>query len=218
MVCNGHYRIPRYPNTAGIARWLNSGRASHSAWYRHPRNLGDTVLVVGAGPSRQDISAEMRSAARTVIHSVSGAVAEEIGRVTRFRENCEATFEDGTTESGISHRILASGYEVSFPCFDEDTLHSEIPPPAPPLPREVYNSTYSVFPLARHLFPLQNAFPLNSLVFLGLLVRVPPFPVVEAHAHAALRPVQEAVDIMTQYEELRRKVGDSPLAIAAAWH
>ncbi|KAF8068861.1 hypothetical protein FPV67DRAFT_1093830 [Lyophyllum atratum] len=233
MVCNGHYRIPRYPNTPGIARWLNSGRASHSAWYRHPRNLGDTVLVVGAGPSGQDISAEMRSAARTVIHSVSGAVAEDIGnlkrrgRVTRFGENGEATFEDGTTEAGISHCILATGYEVSFPFFDEDTVHSQIPPPAPPLPREVYNSTYSVFPLARHLFPLQNAFPANSVVFLGLLVRVAPFPVVEAQAHAALRafenpeeldPVQEAVDIMTRYEELRRKVGDSPLAIAAAWH
>ncbi|KAG6894071.1 hypothetical protein C0992_007595 [Termitomyces sp. T32_za158] len=30
--------------------------------------------------------------------------------------------------------------------------------------------------------------------------------------------MQEAVDIMTRYEELRSQVGDTPLAIAKAWH
>ena len=32
LICNGHYRIPRYPDTPGIAEWLNSGRATHAAW------------------------------------------------------------------------------------------------------------------------------------------------------------------------------------------
>ncbi|KAF5379214.1 hypothetical protein D9615_005880 [Tricholomella constricta] len=235
VVCNGHYRIPRYPNIPGIASWLTSGRATHSAWYRHPHNLGDTVLVVGAGPSGQDISAEMRTAARSVIHSVSGAPSEDTGnlkrrgRVTHFgsSDDGQVTFEDGSTESGINHCILATGYEVSFPFLAPDIICPEIPPPVPPLPRDVYNSTYGVFPLAKHIFPLQSAFPPSSLAFLGLLVRVAPFPIMEAQARAvlhafadpeSLEPMQEAVDIMSRYEELRDGVGDSPLAIAKAWH
>ncbi|KAG6813231.1 hypothetical protein H0H92_012868 [Tricholoma furcatifolium] len=233
MVCNGHYRIPRYPNTPGIANWLSSGRASHSALYRRPHNLGDIVLVVGGGPSGQDISAEMCTAARTVIHSATGAVPETIGnlkrrgRVSSFDDNGQVTFEDGSIESGISHCILATGYEYSFPFFSESILRSAVPPPVPPLPNEIFNSTYNVFPLARHMFPLSATFPPSSLAFLGLLVRVAPFPLVESQARAVLHafanpgclePLQEAVEIMTQYEELRDQVGDKPLAIAKAWH
>ncbi|RDB29788.1 Flavin-containing monooxygenase FMO GS-OX3 [Hypsizygus marmoreus] len=233
LVCNGHYRVPRYPNTPGVAQWLSSGRAKHSAWYRRPHNLGDIVLVVGGGPSGTDISAEMRTAARTVIHSLTGAAREDIGnlkrrgRVSRFGENGEVTFEDGTTETGISYCILATGYEVSFPFLSKDIVHPELPPPAPPLPSELFNSTYSVFPLAKHLFPLQNAFPPTSLAFLGLLVKVAPFPLLEAQARAVvqafanpatLNPAQEAVDIITRYEELRAEFGDDQLAIMEAWH
>ncbi|KAG6893677.1 hypothetical protein C0992_009116, partial [Termitomyces sp. T32_za158] len=115
MVCSGHYRIPRYPDTPGVAQWLSSGRASHSATYRHPSNMGDTVLVVGGGPSGQDISAEMCTAARTVIHSLTGAPAEDLGklkrrgRVTQFGDNGQVTFNDGSMETGIDHCILATG-------------------------------------------------------------------------------------------------------------
>ncbi|KAG6865952.1 hypothetical protein C0991_010207 [Blastosporella zonata] len=233
VVCNGHYRIPRYSDTPGIANWLSSGRASHSASYRHPHNLGDTVLVVGGGPSGQDISAEMCTAARVVIHSATGALVEDIGnlkrrgRVSQFGDEGQVTFEDGTVESGISHCILATGYEYSFPFLADDILRQTVPPPIPPLPKELYNSTYDVFPLARHMFPLNTTFPPTSLAFLGLLVRVAPFPLVEAQARAvlhafstpgSLEPMQEAVDIITRYEELRMHVGDEPLAIAKAWH
>ncbi|KAG6861382.1 hypothetical protein C0995_000788 [Termitomyces sp. Mi166 len=233
MVCNGHYRIPRYPDTPGIAQWLSCGRASHSAAYRHPYNMGDTVLVVGGGPSGQDISAEMCTAARTVIHSATGATIEDIGnlkrrgRVAQFGDDGQVIFEDGTVETGINHCILATGYEYSFPFFSEDVLRSAVPPPMPPLPTELYNSTYSVFPLARHMFPLTKTFPPSSLAFLGLLVRVAPFPLVEAQARAvlhafadpgSLEPMQEAVDIMTRYEEVREQVGDEPRTIAKTWH
>ncbi|KAG5732452.1 Flavin-containing monooxygenase FMO GS-OX-like 4 [Termitomyces sp. T112] len=233
MVCNGHYRIPRYPDTPGMTQWLSSGRASHSATYRHPYDMGDTVLVVGGGPSGQDISAAMCTTARTVIHSVTSATAEDIGnlkrrgRVTHFGDNGRVTFEDGSVETGIDHCILATGYEYSFPFFSEDVLRSAVPSPVPPLPSELYNSTYGVFPLARHLFPLTKTFPSSNLAFLGLLIHVAPFPLVEAQARAVLHafanpedlePMQEAVDIMTRYEELRKKVGDDPRSIAKAWH
>ncbi|KAG6830816.1 hypothetical protein H0H87_006989 [Tephrocybe sp. NHM501043] len=233
VVCNGHYRIPRYPDTPGISDWLSSGRASHSASYRRPHNLGDTILVVGGGPSGRDISAEMCTAARVVIHSATNATVEDVGnlkqrgRVSRFGENGQVTFEDGTVESGISHCILATGYEYSFPFLSESILRNSVPPPIPPLPKDLFNSTYSVFPLSQHVFPLSTTFPPSSLAFLGLLVRVAPFPLVEAQARAVLHafstpqsldPMQEAVEVMTRYEELRTQVGDKPLAIAKTWH
>lgn len=232
IVCNGHYRIPRYPSIPGVAEWLSAGRASHSAWYRHPHDLGRTVLVVGGGPSGQDISAEMRRVATTVIHSVTGVIREEIGnlkrrgRVVEFRNGGEVVFEDGTTESGINHCILATGYEYSFPFFSDDLICSQFPPQIPPLPRDVYNSTYHLFPLAKHIFPLQTKFPATSLAFLGLLVKVVPFPLVEAQARAVvqafvnpetLNQTQEAVDIISRYEDLRFQ-SSSDLAIAKGWH
>lgn len=234
IVCNGHYRVPRYPDTPGIAEWLISGTASHSAWYRNPNNFGGTVLVVGGGPSGLDISAEMCTVARTVIHSVNGAIAEDVGnlkrrgRVMHFGEDGQVTFEDGTVQSGVSHCIFATGYEFSFPFFSSDILRSEVPPLAPPLPKELYNSTHSIFPLARHMFPLQNAFPPSSLAFLGrILMRVAPFPLVEAQARAVLHAFanpgsldlkREATDIMMRYEGLRRRVGNDAYTIAKAWH
>ncbi|KAF9010158.1 FAD/NAD(P)-binding domain-containing protein [Cyathus striatus] len=232
IVCNGHYRIPRYPNTPGIGEWLNARKASHSAWYRHPYNLGDTVLVVGAGPSGQDITAEMKAISKTIIHSVTGAPPEDDGnlkkrgRVVRFGENGQVEFEDGIIEKGVDYCILATGYEVSFPFLSSPIMETALPPPIPPLPREVCNSTFSVFPLAKHIFPLQSHFPSNSLAFLGILVRVAPFPLVEAQARAVVRafadnqaldPTREAVGIISRYEELRAEVGEDPLAIAKAW-
>ncbi|GLB42155.1 putative FMO family protein [Lyophyllum shimeji] len=234
IVCNGPFRVPRYPDTPGIAQWLTSGRASHAAWYRHPYNLGDTVLVVGGGPSGLDISAEMCTVARTVIHSVSGATAEDVGnlkrrgRVAYFGEDGQVIFEDGTVLSGIDHCILATGYQFSFPFFSPDFLRPEVPPLTPPLPQQLYNSTYSIFPLARHIFPLQTAFPPSSLAFLGrVLYRVAPFPLIEAQARAVLRVFahpesldlkQEALDVMKRYGRLRRRFGNDAFAVAKAWH
>ena len=30
VVANGHFRKPRYPDTAGLRSWLDYGRATHS--------------------------------------------------------------------------------------------------------------------------------------------------------------------------------------------
>ena len=240
IVCNGHYHIPRYPNIPGLAQWVRARRATHSAYYRRPHHVGNTVLVIGGGPSGSDISSEMRSYARTVIHSATDAIHENIGnlkrrsRVSRFHDDThQVTFEDGTTESGIDHCILATGYEFSFPFLSQDTILPTLPPPCPPLPSNLHNTTYSVFPLAKHLFPLQSLhtkakFPPHSIAFIGLLTRVAPFPVFESQAraifHAFAHPetldtTREAVDIMTRHEELRLRLGtDDPLVMAKSWH
>ncbi|KAF8637833.1 hypothetical protein AX17_002463 [Amanita inopinata Kibby_2008] len=233
IICNGHHRVPHYPNAPGLGDWLKEGRATHSAWYRYPHTFGDIVLVVGAGPSGRDISEEMLPVSKTVIHSVSNASNEDIGklkrrgRITKFEKNGRVTFEDGTCELGIDHCILATGYETSFPFLPDAVIHSAIPPLAPPLPSKLYNTTYGVFPLARHIFPLQNQFPNGSLAFMGLLIKVVPFPLFEAQARAiihvfvypeALESTQEAIDVITRHEELRTRFGDDPSLIAKQWH
>jgi hypothetical protein len=230
LVCNGHYRVPRYPNIPGLAQWLRTGKATHSAYYRRPHHTNQTVLVIGNGPSGNDISSEVRSSARTVIHSATGAAHEDTGnlkrrgRVSHFFD-AGVMFEDGTTELGIDHCILATGYELSFPFLSNDIIAPTFPPPVPPLPRTLHNTTYSVFPLAKHLFPFRN---LSTIAFPGLLVQVAPFPIFElqtlAIMHAFAHPesldtTQEAVDIMTRHEELRVRLGSDDLfAIMKEWH
>ncbi|KII87607.1 hypothetical protein PLICRDRAFT_42112 [Plicaturopsis crispa FD-325 SS-3] len=270
VVANGHYRVPRYPDTPGLDEWLAAGKASHAAWYRHPndKKFGRTVLVVGGGPSGRDISAELLSAGTpgtVIIHSATQADIDEggapedadgnisneadvlaapaaadnekarlkhRGRVVSFGspESGTVTFQNGTRETGIDHCIIATGYEFSFPFFPATHLRPHVPPPCPPVPDALYNSTYHVFPLAKHIFPLQDersgTFPGASIAFVGLIIRVAPFPLAEAQARAiarvfaapdALDRTAEAVDIIARYEKLRASEGESQLAIAQAW-
>ncbi|PCH35290.1 FAD/NAD(P)-binding domain-containing protein [Wolfiporia cocos MD-104 SS10] len=237
IVANGHYRLPRYPTTPGLGAWLAAGKATHSAWYRRPEHHGKTVLVVGGGPSGNDISSDMREVAKVVIQSVSRGTSEDIdggkfkkrGRLAELLDINEGRvlFEDGTVETGIDHCILATGYQHHLPFLPSSLLKLAVPPPVPPLPEHLYNSSYHLFPLARHLFPLSKSFPPSRLAFLCVLRAIAPLPVMEAQVRAALAafahpeildPTQEAVDILTHYEDLRARFGDNDLQIAAAWH
>ncbi|CCM04891.1 uncharacterized protein FIBRA_07087 [Fibroporia radiculosa] len=240
IVANGHYRVPRFPDTPGIDAWVAKGKATHSAWYRRPVNMGNTIMVVGGGPSGKDISAEMRGAAHVVIHSATNSAPEDIddgtqgtlkrrGRVAEFLDVDEGRvlFQDGSIETGVDHCILATGFKHNHPYLPPELLRAAVPPPVPPLPSTFYNSTYHLFPLARHLFPLTPTFPPERAVFLGLLKGIAPLPLMEAQMFAALKiferpelldPTQEAVGVVTRYEHLRQRMGDSDIHIASAWH
>lgn len=239
IVGNGHYRVPRVPSTLGISDWLASGRASHASYYRHPlpEHKGKTIMVVGAGPSGTDISADLRNVAATIIHSISGgastsnpsdsATLRVRWRATEYRADGSVVFEDGTVELQVDHCILATGYTLSFP-FLSSVLSASRPPRAPPLPSDLHDSGYHLFPLTRHLWPLApRDVPAHTLVFLGLPVRVAPFPLLEAQARAVVRAfaqpsvlnlTQEAVRVMERVEKLRTEVGNDEKALAHAWH
>ncbi|KAJ7266949.1 hypothetical protein B0H12DRAFT_1200861 [Mycena haematopus] len=232
IVSNGHHRIPRYPNVPGLETWLASKKATHSVWYRRARYLGDKVLVVGGGPSGIDISAEMRNHCTVLVRSFSGAAREDSGnlkirgRLTKLGPNGQAFFDDGSVETDISTAILATGYQVSFPFLSAPLVQPGLPPQCPPLPETLHNSTYNIFPLARHIFPVQLSFPPTSLVFMGLPVRVAPLPIMEAQAaaivHAFAHPeafdvARETRDILARYAELSVSVDGDPAAIARKW-
>jgi len=175
----------------------------------------------------------MRIIARTVIHSVTGGVSEDFGnfkmrgRVIAFKEGGQVLFEDGTTEFEVDYCLLATGYEMTFPFLSSDIIQSGFPPSCPPLPRRLYNSGYHIFPLAKQMFPLQTDYPLSSMAFMGLLVKVAPFPLLEIQGRAVMKvfenptsldTTQEAVDIITRYEELRSKFCNDALSISKSWH
>lgn len=155
IIANGHYRVPLYPTTPGLAAWRKSGKATHAAWYRHAHNVGDTVMVVGRGPSGIDVADEMRAVCKTLIHSFPGAKHADVdggavklrGRIVEFMDATQGTirFEDGTTETNIDHCILATGYEHSLPFLPSSLLELALPPPIPPLPEKLYNSKVHIF-------------------------------------------------------------------------
>ncbi|KAH8101153.1 FAD/NAD-P-binding domain-containing protein, partial [Cristinia sonorae] len=254
VVANGHYAKPRYPSTPGVQQWLDAGKASHSVYYRNPSHpsalaTAQTVLVIGGGPSGLDISSELRvSAHKRVVHSVSNGANEDSedgrmrrrGRVKAFLdvESGEVEFEDGTREKGIEYCVLATGYQHDLPFLHEPELHVGFPPAEPPpLPSGLYNSTYHVFPLAKHIFPIVSTIPVGKMAFLGVPWRVVPFPLVEAQMQAVvsvlesperLDVMREAVDIVSRYEDIRASVlkqqqpslpaSALPVAIGKVWH
>lgn len=248
LVCNGHHNIPRYPSTPGISSWIDSKRAFHSIFFRNPssvplppksRTLKElTILVVGGGPSGQDITQDLLPFAGRVLHSSSSysppnsttnltPSAIPKPRPTQFTPPCGSDpslpgtviFEDGSQDQ-VDFCILATGYQVDFPFFDQEIEPSSesyppkfyLPKCLPPQPltppldtQKMYNTTYSVFPLARQLLAFPSSLPPSSsasnhfdssksnatpktpppaptLAFLGLLVRVVPFPLVEVQA------------------------------------
>ncbi|THU93409.1 FAD/NAD(P)-binding domain-containing protein [Dendrothele bispora CBS 962.96] len=249
MVCNGHYNEPRYPAVLGVGKWLEAGKAIHSAWYRSPESIPGKmkkILIVGAGPSGSDITHELgfSDVAETVLHSITGGGGSQDSnrvqmrdRVVEFRGDDEVLFGDGTIEKGVDFVILATGYQYTFPFFKNSGIFKNgIPPAVPPIPGDLWDSTYNVFPLAKHLFPLSitastgslvSSSPDPSLAFLCLLVRVAPFPVLEAQARAVvhvfgnphtLDSTREAVDVVSRYEELRIRVSTATGSIKDEEH
>ncbi|KAI0091746.1 hypothetical protein BDY19DRAFT_932010 [Irpex rosettiformis] len=237
IVANGHYRVPYYPDIPGLSVWRAAGKVQHAVWYRHAEYKGDTVLVVGRGPSGIDIADEMSAVSKVVIGSQPGTPRSDSadgssklrGRVVEFLDVKEGVvrYEDNTTDSGIDFVYLATGYEHSQPYLPASILEKSIPPPVPPLPEKLYNSKFHIFPLAKHIFPLTRSVPPSSLAFIALPYRVVPFPLAEIQMRVVVKvledptildPAGEAVDIISRYEELRAKVGDSDELIARVWH
>ncbi|KIL00908.1 hypothetical protein PAXRUDRAFT_821104 [Paxillus rubicundulus Ve08.2h10] len=232
VVANGHYRLPRMPDIPGLEHWITARKAFHSAWYRKPHDFGLKVLVVGAGPSGRDIATEMRTHARTVIHSVTGGVSQgdehfkTRGTPLHFHDDGRVLFEGDVVEEGVDQCILATGFQMDFPFFNDDVIKTGEVPPHPPLPPDLYNSRYHIFPLAKYLFPLQRHYPASSVAFMTLLFRVAPFPVAEAQARAIIRAFadpssldleQEGEAVLSRSQKLASEGASAPLQMSKSW-
>lgn len=240
VTANGRTRKPRYPDVPGLQRWLESGRAIHAAWYRRPGDFAHhkKVMVVGGGPSGIDICGDLEGVVPLLLHSIPGPTYEggpkysedtasyrKVGRVREYQDDGTVVLVDGSTESGIDLIIIGTGYEVSIPFLPQIKLG--LPTLPPPLPDELYNSPFHVFPLAYQLFPLRGAFPPTSIAFTGLPSRVSPIPLFEDQARAIVRVLEDpesldcltcAADVLERARTLMDQEGaKDPLCFAKAW-
>ncbi|KAJ3019602.1 hypothetical protein HKX48_001967, partial [Thoreauomyces humboldtii] len=172
LVCSGHFSRPRVPTWEGLQDWkaADSSRVfEHSIYYRNPKSFSDkVVLVIGAGPSGNDISADARTVARQVFRSVrsSGLIPEDPHlkpAIARFRAD-GVEFEDGSVLSDVDVVVAATGYEFFFPFMEETALP----------------------PLSHHMIPPtpDGCKDPTSLFFLGAPSLVIPFPLFEFQALA----------------------------------
>ncbi|VDC00167.1 unnamed protein product [Peniophora sp. CBMAI 1063] len=239
IVSNGHYRRPRYPDVPGLQTWLSTAKAMHSAWYRRPEQLASfsKIVVVGGGPSAHDLCADLTAVGKRVLQSIpsdpgnfppDSELYRKVPRIARYGEEGELTFEDGTVEVGVDYVVLATGYQYSFPFFSEPEILSGMPELPPPFPSNLYNTTYGLFPLAKHMFPLQSVFPVTSVAFTGLAIKVAPFPIYEDQARLIIHVLEdqsrlditaESVAVVERAQRIATTEGsDDASTVLKAWN
>ncbi|KAF8559647.1 hypothetical protein OG21DRAFT_1430639 [Imleria badia] len=174
-----------------------------------PSKVSKRICVIGAGPAGL-------------------AVLKYLSQTSYYKTGSWSViaYEQGIVEENIDHCILATGFQMDFPFFDDDTIKINNVPLHPPLPVDLYNSRRHVFPLAKHLFPMQSRYPVTSVAFMTLLFKVAPLPVAEAQARAVVRAfadpaslnlIQEADSVLSRSCALVTAGASSPLQLAKAW-
>lgn len=230
LVTNGHYGKPYIPAFEGLDEWSahESHKVMHSMWYREPSSYKDLrVLVIGGGPSGNDLAADISSVAKETIQSVRSFEDEQIGpiihrgHIDRFTPDGLVIFKSGK-QATIDRVILATGYKYDFPFLHQLPLRTPEPDSA-----TLYNSGYHLYPLSQHIFPLLPPFPPTSLAFFGLPSKVAPLPLFEVQALLAARVMIGRINLDFDHElQLTRSrnrslldaSGNSPAAAARLWH
>nr|XP_033780956.1 dimethylaniline monooxygenase [N-oxide-forming] 5-like isoform X2 [Geotrypetes seraphini] len=155
MVCSGHYSDPYIPSIPGMEEF--EGCLLHSHTYRFPEPFsGQTVALLGAGPSGIDIALELSAVAERVILShgktpLSCRLPEnllQVPAVRRFSRH-SVTFEDGSKHR-LDAFIFCTGYNYRFPFLGDDA--------------RLEADKDLVYPLYKHL--VHARFP--TLFFIGL--------------------------------------------------
>uniref|UniRef100_A0A2M4A8U0 Flavin-containing monooxygenase n=1 Tax=Anopheles triannulatus TaxID=58253 RepID=A0A2M4A8U0_9DIPT len=126
LVCNGHYHTPNLPKYEGMN--VYEGTQMHSHDYRsNERFEGETVLVIGAGPSGMDMAYEIskRAIRVTLSHHLKDkpqtvfpanvTLKPDVVRLTKTG----AIYADGTSED-FSTICYSTGYKYTFPFLSAD--------------------------------------------------------------------------------------------------
>lgn len=186
--------------------------------YRKPNPEHKRIVVIGASASGVDTSRDYADAGAYVFLSSngnsplpvhSGYNVEVRDLVREFHPGGRVEFVDGTSEEDIDFVVVATGYQFSLPFLSEDILKTSLPPSFDPLPSANYNTTYSLFPLAKFIWPVgQSSFPPHTLAFLGLPRGIVVFPLLETQALAVYKAFKDpsALDIPKEREWLIKRV------------
>ncbi|QRV91578.1 flavin-containing monooxygenase/FMO family protein [Ceratobasidium sp. AG-Ba] len=201
LVCNGHYAKPYSPDFEGLGLWAahESRSVIHSMWYREPSPYQDLrVLVIGGGPSGNDISSDISEVAKETIQSVRSFQDGQAGRITQ-RGAIDRT-EDGSFSRVANKHIAQFNGTVQLWLAPVSSITAPI--------------------------PLMSPFPPSSLAFFGLPSKVAPFPLFEAQALLArVMTGRVRIDFGKEYRiaalrnsKLLEASGYSAERAAKAWH
>ncbi|GAA94273.1 uncharacterized protein L969DRAFT_55241 [Mixia osmundae IAM 14324] len=217
-VANGHYTVPYIPPIENL--WTFP-KIAHARWYRRAQDFAnERCLVVGAGPSAQDVLREIAVSSPDVrvVQSCHGGQTEardgvEQDWVSRISvvppiERTEGNgihFIDGTHRDDITLILFATGYSYHFPfCHTEDAPFSAAPltserphPHVPPPPSFVDTAARAVGgPSVLHLAEGDIFYePDPSLAFLCLAKMIVPFPLADAQARYVARTWRAAANV-----------------------
>jgi cation diffusion facilitator CzcD-associated flavoprotein CzcO len=184
VVASGHYSTAYVPDMEGIrafdAKW--PGMITHSKSYRTPEVYrGKKVLLVGNSASGLDIALQIvKVCERPLFVSVRTPTATEVRENAGFEEVVEirrflveergVELKDGRVITGLDAVLFCTGYLFSFPFL------KSMDPPLVTDGRRVYG-------LYKHFIHIRHP----TLVFVGLPIKVMPFPLMQAQASVFAR-------------------------------
>ena len=122
VVCNGHFESPKFPQ--GVGRENFSGSQLHSCDYKtsdDDRFVGKRVLVVGMGPSGDDLCREVAEVASKVYWSGRGALS-----VPTSSQHSHRQPDPPHSPLSLSLSLFLSPFvdDAGFDRFDEERLRS----------------------------------------------------------------------------------------------
>jgi cation diffusion facilitator CzcD-associated flavoprotein CzcO len=172
FVASGHYTVPYVPSVPGMNEFkaMFPDAITHSKIYRSPQRFANKkVLVIGSGPSGQDISIQISAVCRRpVLHSVTTPNPngtppgkEEVPRISECLPTRRGVrFEDGRIEDNIDFIVYCTGYLYAFPFLES------VEPP-------IVTTGRRGLGLYKHLISIDKP----TLAFPVMMQKVIPFPV-----------------------------------------
>jgi hypothetical protein len=202
VVASGHYATVYIPDIPGLREFhvAHPGVILHAKQYRTPAPFTNKkVIVVGNSASGIDIAAQTSRVSRgplllsvrspTPPQNLEHTGAVEMPPIAEFLPGSSRAvrFTDGRVESEIDAVIFATGYLYDLPFLRTLT---------PPL---VTSSGRRVQGLYDHLFHIDHP----TLAFVGLPIKVTPFPLAETQAALVARTWANLLPLPSK-EEMRR--------------
>lgn len=201
VIATGHYNVPYIPNIPGVDQLSRHTKVMHSRDYRSPDLFKDkTVLVIGGGSSGLDIVRETSVVAHKVYQCIR--TENEMSRQAEPRSNVEQVsllkrfdgstieFDDGKRVQDVDVVVFATGFLFSYPFlpFQKGNL---------------IQKGQKVHQLSHYMFYKQNP----TLSFIGLPIKVAPFPLMQLQATVVAKYWSNQVP-MIPYEELEQERDD----------
>ncbi|EIE23106.1 FAD/NAD(P)-binding domain-containing protein [Coccomyxa subellipsoidea C-169] len=162
VVAVGNYHEPNLPDVEGLDDF--PGLQMHCHNFRHAERFRDqTVVVVGASFSGEEIARQIADVALHVYHSArtwgkqlndsqTRPNLQRVPMLARLGGNGSAEFSGGITAEGVDAVVYCTGYRYSYPFLERTGLIS--------------TDDNRVTPLYRHIFVPSVA---PTLAFIGLL-------------------------------------------------